>query len=191
LNPQGNTVGCTPLHYAALISNEKIIDLLIKHGADCTLLDEAGHSAQEFLDHTSDVELKEKLDRLCELKMAQKLALEKEYRRKCHLVYFLGHGHAELTHFLVPLEKKLKEAIVGQEGPINEVASAIRRKENGWHDEEHPLVFLFLGSSGIGKTELAKQLAKYLHKGDKNAFIRYSKAHVCLNVEMIVVYILV
>lgn len=29
--------------------------------------------------------------------------------------------------------------------------TAIRRKENGWYDEEHPLVFLFLGSSGIGK----------------------------------------
>ena len=29
--------------------------------------------------------------------------------------------------------------------------SAIRRRENGWYDEEHPLVFLFLGSSGIGK----------------------------------------
>ena len=43
-------------------------------------------------------------------------------------------------------------------------SSAIRRKENGWFDEEHPLVFLFLGSSGIGKTELAKQVAKYLHK---------------------------
>lgn len=30
------------------------------------------------------------------------------------------------------------------------LALAIRRKENGWYDEEHPLVFLFLGSSGIG-----------------------------------------
>jgi ATP-dependent Clp protease ATP-binding subunit ClpB len=71
----------------------------------------------------------------------------------------------------------------------------IRRKENGWIDEgfkiinyfnnsehnlliifiniEHPLVFLFLGSSGIGKTELAKQIANYLH-GDKGKthFIR-------------------
>jgi ATP-dependent Clp protease ATP-binding subunit ClpB len=52
------------------------------------------------------------------------------------------------------------------------VASAIRRKENGWIDDEHPLVFLFLGSSGIGKTELAKQIANYLHKGNKKAFIR-------------------
>jgi ATP-dependent Clp protease ATP-binding subunit ClpA len=45
-----------------------------------------------------------------------------------------------------------------QEGAITIVASAIRRKENGWIDDEHPLVFLFLGSSGIGKTELAKQV---------------------------------
>uniref|UniRef100_A0A674GQ51 ClpB family mitochondrial disaggregase n=1 Tax=Taeniopygia guttata TaxID=59729 RepID=A0A674GQ51_TAEGU len=50
--------------------------------------------------------------------------------------------------------------------------AAIRRKENGWYDEEHPLVFLFLGSSGIGKTELAKQTAKYIHKDIKKGFIR-------------------
>lgn len=49
---------------------------------------------------------------------------------------------------------------------------AIRRKENGWTDDEHPLVFLFLGSSGIGKTELAKQIANYLHKDKKDSFIR-------------------
>uniref|UniRef100_A0A4W6F661 ClpB family mitochondrial disaggregase n=1 Tax=Lates calcarifer TaxID=8187 RepID=A0A4W6F661_LATCA len=49
---------------------------------------------------------------------------------------------------------------------------AIRRKENGWYDEEHPLVFLFLGSSGIGKTELAKQVARYMHKDIKKGFIR-------------------
>lgn len=49
---------------------------------------------------------------------------------------------------------------------------AIRRKENGWIDDEHPLVFLFLGSSGIGKTELAKQLAAYIHKNKADTFIR-------------------
>lgn len=77
---------------------------------------------------------------------------------------------------------------MGQEGPITSAAAAIRRKEMGWADEEHPLVFLFLGSSGIGefrarnnvtemdklgyfcysgKTELAKQIANYIHKGNK------------------------
>ena len=40
---------------------------------------------------------------------------------------------------------------MGQEGPITSAAAAIRRKEMGWADEEHPLVFLFLGSSGIGE----------------------------------------
>lgn len=49
---------------------------------------------------------------------------------------------------------------------------AIRRKENGWVDDDHPLVFLFLGSSGIGKTELAKQLACYIHKEKPSGFIR-------------------
>lgn len=66
------------------------------------------------------------------------LLKEKEYRKK---------------H---PLEDALKARIVGQLGPIHALASAIRRKQNGWHDEEHPLVFLFCGSSGVGKTELAK-----------------------------------
>merc|ERR1712226_955152 len=53
-----------------------------------------------------------------------------------------------------PLEMRLKENIVGQEGAISTVASTIRRKENCWIDDEHPVVFLFLG-----KTELAKQVA--------------------------------
>jgi ATP-dependent Clp protease ATP-binding subunit ClpA len=73
-----------------------------------------------------------------------------------------------------PLEMRLKENIVGQESAIMTVASTIRRKENGWIDDKHPLVFLFLGSSGIGKTELAKQVARYLFKTDNltKAFIR-------------------
>ena len=52
------------------------------------------------------------------------------------------------------------------------LGTAIRRKELGWVDEDHPLVLLFLGSSGIGKTELAKQVAKILHEGQQGAFIR-------------------
>ena len=56
------------------------------------------------------------------------------------------------------------------------------RRENGWHDEDHPLVFLFLGSSGVGKTELAKRLAQYIHNDEKTTsnrskgFIRLGKA---------------
>lgn len=66
----------------------------------------------------------------------------------------------------------MKQVIVGQLGPIHAVGAAIRRRENGWHDENRPLVLLFLGSSGVGKTELAKQLAKHLHKDPNSGFIR-------------------
>ena len=60
------------------------------------------------------------------------------------------------------------------ENLIIHIFLTVRRKENGWIDDEHPLVFLFLGSSGIGKTELAKRVAAYLYKPDnlKKAFIR-------------------
>ena len=73
----------------------------------------------------------------------------------------------------VPLEQVLRQHVVGQTSPILSISAAIRRKQNGWHDEDKPLVFLFLGSSGIGKTELAKQVARYLHGDDNpNALIR-------------------
>nr|DBA32252.1 TPA: hypothetical protein GDO54_000058 [Pyxicephalus adspersus] len=56
-----------------------------------------------------------------------------------------------------PLEQRLKEHIVGQEGAIATVAAAIRRKENGWYDEEHPLGFIRLDMSEFQeKHEVAK-----------------------------------
>jgi ATP-dependent Clp protease ATP-binding subunit ClpB len=68
-------------------------------------------------------------------------------------------------------EHRLKEHIIGQESAITTVGAAMRRKENGWYEEGHPLIVLFLGSSGIGKTELAKQTAKYMHKDAIKGFI--------------------
>lgn len=69
--------------------------------------------------------------------------------------------------------------------------TAVRRKENGWFNDDHPLVMLFLGSSGIGKTELAKQLAHYIHGDKRDGFIRIdmseyqSKHEVCNVVEVV------
>ncbi|KAL5492069.1 hypothetical protein ACEPAI_3516 [Sanghuangporus weigelae] len=67
---------------------------------------------------------------------------------------------------LLELEVKIGEKLVGQRGPIRLIANAIRLREGGWVDPDRPLTMLFLGSSGVGKTELAKQLALYLHGKD-------------------------
>ena len=62
------------------------------------------------------------------------------------------------------IEAAIASKIIGQRGPVRSVASAIRRRANGWVDPDRPLVMLFLGSSGVGKTELAKQITKYLQR---------------------------
>lgn len=64
---------------------------------------------------------------------------------------------------LVDLEDKLHERVVGQDEAVSAVASAIRRSRAGLADPEKPIgSFLFLGPTGVGKTELAKALAEYL-----------------------------
>ena len=78
-------------------------------------------------------------------------------------LFFLILGVVEK---LLALEEKIGEKIVGQRGPIRLIANAIRLREGGWVDPDRPLTMLFLGSSGVGKTELAKQLALYLHGKD-------------------------
>ncbi|MCD6553319.1 MAG: AAA family ATPase [Anaerolineae bacterium] len=72
---------------------------------------------------------------------------------------------------LVHMEERLHERIVGQDEAIEAVANAIRRARAGLKDPRRPIgSFIFLGSSGVGKTELAKALAEFLF-GDEDALI--------------------
>ncbi|XP_036924487.1 caseinolytic peptidase B protein homolog [Sturnira hondurensis] len=151
LNNRASFKGCTALHYAVLADDYHTVKELIDGGANPLLRNEMGHTA---LDYAREGEVKKLL------KTSETKYLEKQRKREAE----------ERRRF--PLEQRLKEHIIGQENAIATVGAAIRRKENGWYDEEHPLVFLFLGSSGIGKTELAKQTAKYMHKDAKKGFIR-------------------
>lgn len=65
------------------------------------------------------------------------------------------------------LESYLKNNIIGQEQAVQTIVSALRRSQVGLSDENRPLgVFLFAGSSGVGKTHLANCLHKYLFGGD-------------------------
>lgn len=151
LNNRASFRGCTALHYAVLVDDYGTVQTLLEGGANPMQRNEMGHSP---LDYAREGELKRMLREWETKFQAEQRRRDVEERRR------------------FPLEQRLREHIVGQESAIATVGAAIRRKENGWYDEEHPLVFLFLGSSGIGKTELAKQTARYLHKDIKKGFIR-------------------
>ena len=69
---------------------------------------------------------------------------------------------------LVDLEEKLHERVVGQDEAVSSVAGAIRRNRAGLSDPDRPIgSFLFLGPTGVGKTELAKALAEYLFDSER------------------------
>jgi ATP-dependent Clp protease ATP-binding subunit ClpC len=73
---------------------------------------------------------------------------------------------------LVKLEERLHERIVGQNTAVRAVAQSVRRARAGMKDPHRPVgTFLFLGPTGVGKTELAKALAENLF-GDERALIR-------------------
>jgi ATP-dependent Clp protease ATP-binding subunit ClpC len=74
---------------------------------------------------------------------------------------------------LLRIEEFLHKRIVGQDEAINAVARAIRRSRAGIGDPKRPLgSFIFLGPTGVGKTELAKALAEFLF-GDEKALIKF------------------
>jgi ATP-dependent Clp protease ATP-binding subunit ClpB len=76
------------------------------------------------------------------------------------------------TEKLLSLEKELAKRLVGQEDAVRAVSDAVRRSRAGVSDPNRPTgSFLFLGPTGVGKTELAKALADYLFD-DEKALIR-------------------
>lgn len=146
-----NFQGSTALHYAAISNSVETVEVLAKYGADPSIRNIQGYKPVNFAQSPSITKFLKQYERDYSTKLKE---LEEEERRR------------------YPLEDRVRKHIIGQEAAINMVAATIRRKENGWFDGDHPLVFLFLGSSGVGKTELAKQVAKYLHKDNKDAFVR-------------------
>jgi ATP-dependent Clp protease ATP-binding subunit ClpB len=73
---------------------------------------------------------------------------------------------------LIHMEERLHQRVIGQDDAINAVANAIRRARAGLQDPNRPLgSFLFLGPTGVGKTELARALAQFLFD-DEQAMVR-------------------
>ena len=73
---------------------------------------------------------------------------------------------------LLHLEERLEQRVISQEEAVRAVSDAIRRSRAGLQDEKRPIgSFIFLGSTGVGKTELAKALAEFLFN-DEAAIVR-------------------
>ncbi len=70
---------------------------------------------------------------------------------------------------LLNIETELHKRVIGQDEAINAVSDAIRRNRAGLQDPKRPIgSFIFLGTTGVGKTELAKALAEYLFNNENN-----------------------
>jgi ATP-dependent Clp protease ATP-binding subunit ClpB len=73
---------------------------------------------------------------------------------------------------LLRMEEKLRQRVIGQDDAITAVANAVRRARAGLQDPKRPIgSFLFLGPTGVGKTELCRALAEFLFD-DENAMVR-------------------
>lgn len=73
------------------------------------------------------------------------------------------------TQRLLRMEDDLHDRIIGQQDAISAVSRAIRRSRSGLKDPKRPIAsFIFLGPTGVGKTELAKTLAEYLYEKESN-----------------------
>ena len=73
---------------------------------------------------------------------------------------------------LVTMEERLRQRVVGQDAALERVANAIRRSRAGLSDPKRPIgSFIFLGPTGVGKTELARALAEFLFD-DEHAMVR-------------------
>ena len=123
-------------------------------------------------------QIKEQEARLAELQQGQRMLKEEVdeediaevVSRWTHIpVSRLMEGEIQK---LLQMEERLHERVVGQDEAITAVANAIRRARAGLQDPNRPLgSFIFLGPTGVGKTELARALAEFLFD-DEHAMIR-------------------
>jgi ATP-dependent Clp protease ATP-binding subunit ClpC len=100
----------------------------------------------------------------------RKMVLEEDVVKKVeqtsHVAIALPTG--DEINVLLHLEEKLHERVIAQDVAIKSVSEAMRRLRSGMTTSERPISFLFLGPTGVGKTETAKSLADFYYGGEKN-----------------------
>jgi len=137
---------------------------LQKLAAERTSLLSQGHAQQDFEQlaqlKSKEVQLQEELEKL-EAQSAPPLTVDHlarviELWTKIPASQIQEQEYERLAH----LEDRLKEHIVGQDQAVKEVSAAVRRGRVGIASKRKPVSFIFVGSTGVGKTELVKRLAQ-------------------------------
>jgi ATP-dependent Clp protease ATP-binding subunit ClpA len=80
----------------------------------------------------------------------------------------IGVPSNDEINLLLHLEERMHERVIAQDDAIIAISEALRRVRTGMVTSEKPVSFLFLGPTGVGKTETAKTLAEFYFKGEKN-----------------------
>lgn len=124
-----------------------------------------GKAISVLLDIATSVTLKNKRERVI-----TKEDVEAHITQKTHIL--VGEPTSDEKQLLLQLEEKMHERVISQDAAVVAIAKAMRRVRSGFARKNRPIAsFLFLGPTGVGKTETAKALAQ-LYFGDEEAMIR-------------------
>ncbi len=167
-------------------SNSKLLRATKKIESDLAALEEEKTKAVLAQDFTTALHLRAQEEKLLRQKteLSRSLALEQQTPKHVIGAEDIAHTVSMMTKIplarlaktemsrLTNLEKILKSRIVGQDEAVSEIAKSIRRSRAGITDPARPLgSFIFLGPTGVGKTETAKVLAAEVFE-DEDALIR-------------------
>jgi ATP-dependent Clp protease ATP-binding subunit ClpB len=143
---EGNLTRAAELRYGKLIEYQKQLE------ADNTKLIALQKDQKMLKEEVDDEDIAEVVSRWTSIPVSQMMESEREK--------------------LLKMEDRIHHRLVGQEEAVTAVADAIRRARAGLQDQNRPIgSFIFLGSTGVGKTELARSLAEFLFD-DERAMVR-------------------
>ena len=167
-------------------SNSKLLRATKKIESDLAALEEEKTKAVLAQDFTTALHLRAQEEKLLKQKEALAKSLAVEEKTPTHTISSedIAHTVSMMTKIplhklaktdigkLANLEKTLRAKIVGQDQAVEEISRAVRRSRAGITDPNRPLgSFIFLGPTGVGKTETAKALASEIFE-DEDALIR-------------------